>query len=99
MTRLIQYLTGSLMKTSGQWEVAVENKNETETTERIRLLIEAAKRRVGYCHTATLIIILPPIGRVGLITSFLNVTKVSRSEKGSKLGGRQGFKLLESKQM
>ena len=84
------------MKTPAQWEAAVENKNKTEATERIRLPIEGTERSVGYCHTTTLTSILPHIKHVSLITSFLKVTAVSGSEKGSKLGSRQGFKGLES---
>lgn len=87
------------MKTPAQWEAAVENKNKMETTERIRLHVERTERSVGYCYIITFISNLPHIEYVGLITSFLKATAVSGSEKGSKLGGRQGFKGVESKQM
>lgn len=87
------------MKTPAQWQAAVENKTKTQTTDRIRLHIEGTERSVGYCHTTILISFLPHTEHVGLITSFLKVTTVSGFEKGSKLGGRQGFKGLESKQM
>lgn len=52
-TRLTQYLMGSSVKTPTQWEAAVENenKNKTETTERIRLHIEGTESRIlSYFH-------------------------------------------------
>jgi len=97
VTRLTHSLTGSSLKTPAQWEAAVGNK--TETTERIRLHIEQTEMSVGFCHDTTLMSILPHMEHVGLTTSFLKVMAVSESEKGSKLGGRPGFKGLESKQM